>query len=265
MASSQGQNTFYDTRVKNQKYIFFVFLSYIIRNRDSEIIRQEKNMNRKKHGNYRCILLVLVLWLFWFQNVSASQMLFPFVADDWISFEGRTFLQLQQEKKQTEIKKQRNHKKSNEKSNKISNKKKVKETMAVPVKYDNEISAGDRQILYKAVSMECDTGYEGSLAVISCMLNRLESDKYPDDLMDVVREKAQFSAYYDKKTETYPYIDRNPSQECIQAVDDALAGKKRNLPSYIMYFRASSYKKLKGYKKYGQIGDNTYFYKEEDR
>ena len=63
-------------------------------------------MNRKKHGNYRCILLVLVLWLFWFQNVSASQMLFPFVADDWISFEGRTFLQLQQEKKQTEIKKQ---------------------------------------------------------------------------------------------------------------------------------------------------------------
>ena len=45
--------------------------------------------------------------------------------------------------------------------------------------------------------MECDTGYEGSLAVISCMLNRLESDKYPDDLMDVVREKAQFSAYYD--------------------------------------------------------------------
>ena len=232
-------------------------------------------MNRKKHGNYRRILLVLGLWFFWFQNVSASQMLFPFVADDWISFEGRTFLQLQQEKKQTEeknkinketkIKKQRNHKKSNKKSHGKSNKKKVKETMAVPVKYDNAISAGDRQILYKVVSMECDTGYEGSLAVISCMLNRLESDKYPDDLMDVVREKAQFSAYYDKKTETYPYIDRNPSQECIQAVDDALAGKKRNLPSYIMYFRASSYKKLKGYKKYGQIGDNTYFYKEEDR
>ena len=56
------------------------------------------------------------------------------------------------------------------------------------------------------------------------MLNRLESDKYPDDLMDAVREKAQFSAYYDKKTETYPYIDRNPSQDNgIQAVDDALA------------------------------------------
>lgn len=148
---------------------------------------------------------------------------------------------------------------------KKKDKENVKEAMAVPVKYDNVISAGDRQILYKVVSMECDTDYEGSLAVISCMLNRLESDKYPDDLMEVITEKAQFSAYYDKKTETYPYLNRVPSKECIQAVDDALSGKKRNLPSYILYFRSSAYKKLKGYKKYGQIGDNTYFYKEHDK
>ena len=37
------------------------------------------------------------------------------------------------------------------------------------------------------------------------------------------------------------------------------------LCSYILYFRSSAYKKLKGYKKYGQIGDNTYFYKEHDK
>ena len=196
-------------------------------------------MNRKRKRNYGYVILFLGLWFFWFQNVSASQMLFPFVADDWLSFEGHSFLELQQEN--------------------------VKEAMAVPVKYDNVISAGDRQILYKVVSMECDTDYEGSLAVISCMLNRLESDKYPDDLMEVITEKAQFSAYYDKKTETYPYLNRVPSKECIQAVDDALSGKKRNLPSYILYFRSSAYKKLKGYKKYGQIGDNTYFYKEHDK
>ena len=219
-------------------------------------------MNRKKRTNYRYILLFLGLWFLWFQNVSASQMLFPFVADDWLSFEGRTFLELQQEKGQ-ELKEQA-IKKQTQKSDK-KNRKRVKEAMAVPVKYDNVISTGDRQILYKVVSMECDTDYEGSLAVISCMLNRLESDKYPDDLMEVVTEKAQFSAYYDKKTETYPYVDRVPSKECIQAVDDALSGKRRNLPSYILYFRSSAYKKLKGYKKYGQIGDNTYFYKEHDK
>ena len=178
-------------------------------------------MNRKRKRNYGYGILFLGLWFFWFQNVSASQMLFPFVADDWLSFEGHSFLELQQE--------------------------------------------NGRKILYKVVSMECDTDYEGSLAVIICMLNRLESDKYPDDLMEVITEKAQFSAYYDKKTETYPYLNRVPSKECIQAVDDALSGKKRNLPSYILYFRSSAYKKLKGYKKYGQIGDNTYFYKEHDK
>ena len=35
-------------------------------------------MNRKKKENYRYILLFLGLWFLWFQNVSASQMLFPF-------------------------------------------------------------------------------------------------------------------------------------------------------------------------------------------
>lgn len=221
-------------------------------------------MNRKKRANYKYIFLFLILWFLWFQNVSASQMLFPFVADDWISFDKHNFLE-QQFKYQSNKEEIINGKTGRKQRNKRKNKKSVEEAMAVPVKYDNVISAGDRQILYKVVSMECDTGYEGSLAVISCMLNRLESDKYPDDLMDVVREKEQFSAYYDKKSESYPYIDREPSEECIQAVDDALSGKKRNLPSYILYFRSSAYKNLKGYKKYGQIGDNTYFYKEEDR
>lgn len=221
-------------------------------------------MNRKKRANYKYVFLFLTLWFLWFRNVSASQMLFPFVADDWISFDKHNFLECRS-KYQLDREETINEKTRKKQKSKIKNKKSVKEAMAVPVKYDNVISAGDRQILYKVVSMECDTGYEGSLAVISCMLNRLESDKYPDDLMDVVREKEQFSAYYDKKTESYPYIDREPSEECIQAVDDALSGKKRNLPSYILYFRSSSYKKLKGYKKYGQIGDNTYFYKEKDR
>ena len=180
-------------------------------------------MNRKRKRNYGYVILFLGLWFFWFQNVSASQMLFPFVADDWLSFEGHSFLELQQENGRKNV---------NQTKEKKKDKENVKEAMAVPVKYDNVISAGDRQILYKVVSMECDTDYEGSLAVISCMLNRLESDKYPDDLMEVITEKAQFSAYYDKN---------------------------------ILYFRSSAYKKLKGYKKYGQIGDNTYFYKEHDK
>lgn len=131
--------------------------------------------------------------------------------------------------------------------------------------YRKTLTAEEKDILYKVVSMECDTGYEGSLAVISCMMNRTRSDKYSDDLMDVVTEDSQFTAYYDKETGTYPYVNREPSEECIAAVNDALYEGKRNIPSYILYFRSSDYDYLSGYETYGQIGDNTYFYLTEDK
>lgn len=222
-----------------------------------------------KQRRGRFVVVVLAVWMFWFQNVDASGTVFPFAAGDCIVFESEllpgtsedcpkpvlTFMK----KISANVEEQKKEKKQKKK------KEQAQETMAVPVKYDRVISDAQRNILYKVVSMECDTGYEGSLAVISCMLNRLESGKYPDSLMGVVTQRAQFTAYYDRETDTYPYVDRVPSEECIAAVDDALAGKKRNLPSYILYFRSSEYKKLSGYKKYRQIGDNTYFYKEEDR
>lgn len=139
------------------------------------------------------------------------------------------------------------------------------ETMENLKMYTKTLTEEEKNILYKVVSMECDTGYEGSLAVISCMMNRTRSDKYSDDLMDVVTEDSQFTAYYDKETGTYPYLDREPSEECIAAVDDALYKGKRNIPSYILYFRSSDYDSLSGYETYRQIGDNTYFYLTEDR
>lgn len=139
------------------------------------------------------------------------------------------------------------------------------QTMENMQMYAGTLTQEEKEILYKVVSMECDTGYEGSLAVISCMMNRTESDKYSDDLMEVVTEDSQFTAYYDKESGTYPYVDRQPSKECIAAVEDALYKGKRNLPSYILYFRSSDYDSLYGYETYGQIGDNTYFYLEEDK
>ncbi|MDO5146419.1 MAG: cell wall hydrolase [Eubacteriales bacterium] len=133
------------------------------------------------------------------------------------------------------------------------------------LKMYDELTQSERKMLYQVVSMECDTGYEGSLAVISCMMNRTESEKYPDDLMEVVKEDSQFTAYYDKETGTYPYKNRRPSTECIAAVEDALNKGVRNLPPYILYFRSSEYHSLDGYERYGQIGDNTYFYLPEDK
>lgn len=139
------------------------------------------------------------------------------------------------------------------------------QTMENLNRYPDPLTNEEKEMLYKVVSMECDTGYEGSLAVISCMMNRTRSDRYSDDLIEVVTEDSQFTAYYDKETGTYPYVDRVPSEECIAAVNDALYNGKRNLPSYILYFRSSDYDSLQGYETYGQIGDNTYFYLDEDR
>lgn len=174
------------------------------------------------------IFLISIIGCFFFScPVDAAQMDFPFITDEWIF---------------------------------------MAECMRLPVEETGtNLTEEEMDLLYKVVSMECDTGYEGSLAVISCMLNRQASEKYPDDLIEVVKEDSQFTAYYDKETETYPYRNREPSEECIAAVDDALKEGRRNLPSYILYFRSSDYDSLSGYETYGQIGDNTYFYLEEDR
>ena len=240
---------------------------------------------RKKHYFEKCVFFVFVGWLMWFRSVDASQMFFPFIADDWISFEIQTpaiscgdletinislvdkaknntanNTENSTKKKNTETKKSKKTKKSSE----TDETEKTALTMAQVTEKNTQLSDSEKEMLYKVVSMECDTGYDGSLAVISCMLNRQESAKYPNDLIDVIQEDSQFTAYYDKETGTYPYLDREPSEECIAAVDDALNEGKRNIPSYILYFRSSDYDYLKGYETYGQIGDNTYFYKNED-
>ena len=202
----------------------------------------------RKHQITVVAAVVLILsWLAIPENVKASQSYFPFITDDWIVCD----IQMPTVKTVPEIKEKNN---SELKSQKKKNK-----------KAENSLSTKEKEMLYKVVSLECDTGYEGSLAVISCMLNRKDSERYPDDLMEVVREDSQFTAYYDKSSGTYPYKNREPSKECIAAVDDALEKGKRNIPSYILYFRSSDYDYLSGYETYGTIGDNTYFYLETDR
>lgn len=215
-------------------------------------------VNQKRLCLWKRMLFCMVLvsgWIFFSCPVKASQLYFPYYADSWPQIDtGRVGIALLQDTSRKQ-----------ETSDKNEQQKKEEDSTKKEKASKDALSNKDREILYKVVSMECDTGYEGSLAVISCMLNRQASGKYPDDLMDVVREDSQFTAYYDKETGTYPYVDREPSEECIAAVNDALEKGKRNIPSYIYYFRSSDYDYLNGYITYGQIGDNTYFYQYEDQ
>ena len=215
------------------------------------------NLKRKQRRNVWTYLILMMLGCsVFYHSVNGASKASPFISDDWISIGIQ--IPLMQKETVAEIDSYDNRNKG---SAGITTGGKTIQNLK---KYD-KLSDSEKNMLYKVVSMECDTGYEGSLAVISCMMNRLESDRYPDDLMAVVTEKSQFTAYYDKETDTYPYINRQPSKECIAAVDDALNKGKRNLPSYILYFRSSKYNYLEGYECYGQIGDNIYFYKSEDK
>ena len=215
------------------------------------------NLKRKtRYGFIKHFLLMLFGWFAFYHTVNGATAYCPFISDDWVSFEIQ--MPFVENEPVTKIDSQKTRKKGSVGTTKSE------KTINNLKRYDR-LSDSEKKMLYKIVSMECDTGYEGSLAVISCMMNRLESDRYPDDLMEVVTEDSQFTAYYDKETDTYPYITRQPSKECIAAVDDALNKGKRNLPSYILYFRSSKYNYLEGYERYGQIGDNIYFYKSEDK
>ena len=215
------------------------------------------NLRRKQRRRIGISFIFIIFgWLIFCDTVNGTSVIFPFISDNWVSV--GISIPFVKKESVTEIDSHSNRKKGSAGTT-AKNK-----TIDNLICYDH-LSDAERNMLYQVVSMECDTGYEGSLAVISCMMNRLESDRYPDDLISVVTEESQFTAYYDKETDTYPYRDRQPSNECIAAVDDALNKGKRNLPSYILYFRSSDYHYLEGYECYGQIGDNIYFYKNEDK
>lgn len=122
------------------------------------------------------------------------------------------------------------------------------------------LSDEDYKFVCQVVAAESDVNYEGSLAVISNMLNRVESSKYPNTLLGVIKARWQYTGYYHPGTHVYPYKKKVPSASVKQAVTDALAGK-RNIPQNVFYFLTHGCKEpaySKGF--YATIGGNDYYY-----
>lgn len=71
-------------------------------------------------------------------------------------------------------------------------------------------------------------GYENYLQVATVIMNRVESDIYPDTITEVVSQKNQFSTYKTSRTPVY-------NESVYRAAEDALNGK-RNLPEKIIAF-----------------------------
>lgn len=71
-------------------------------------------------------------------------------------------------------------------------------------------------------------GYENYLQVATVILNRVESDLYPDTITAVIKQKNQFTTYLSTRKPVY-------NDDVYRAAGDALDGK-RNLPSNIIAF-----------------------------
>ncbi len=105
----------------------------------------------------------------------------------------------------------------------------------------------DFDLVCAIVEHEGGSSYEGALAVMSCVMNRVESPDYPDDPVSVLTAPGQFASYLDGY---YQQFLGNSSTAVRQAVTDALGGK-----------RSHSYLNFRSYKTDGSvnIGGNWYF------
>jgi peptidoglycan hydrolase CwlO-like protein len=89
------------------------------------------------------------------------------------------------------------------------------------------------------VAAECNSSYDGALAVISCVMNRVDSGKWGGkDAVSVLKAPGQFAAYLDGPYKKY--LGGKYPDYVKQAVIDCMQGGKRSHP-YQSFRAGSSY------------------------
>lgn len=93
------------------------------------------------------------------------------------------------------------------------------------------ISLDDFELMGKTVFAEAKTEeFEGQVAVAEVILNRVESENFPDTVEEVIKQDGAFSSWGNGSVETAPLDD-----ECLEAVQDAV--NERIFPDSVVYFR----------------------------
>ncbi len=121
-------------------------------------------------------------------------------------------------------------------------KKKKNNVIKVSNNYDPEVysktsnkkfSDYEINLMYKIVNAEAgNEPYSGKLAVASVILNRIDSNMFPDSVAGVVYQKNQFSPVSNGT------INKKPNQGSIQAVNQVISGSGRTYG--ILFFYAPS-------------------------
>ena len=82
-----------------------------------------------------------------------------------------------------------------------------------------ELSDADFDLLCAVVRQEAGTDYEGNMAVISCIMNRVDQGR--GDVMTVIKAAGQFAAYFDGAYQqytngAYPETTRKAVEDCVK-------------------------------------------------
>lgn len=116
-----------------------------------------------------------------------------------------------------------------------------------------EVSASDRELIAKLLYHEArGESVETQRAVVSVILNRLQSGKWGKTISDVVYAKNQF-----EPVSRGLLPNTKPLQTQYDVVDYVLE-TGTTVPSWVQYFRASYHFGWKNYTQYKAL-DNTYF------
>lgn len=93
------------------------------------------------------------------------------------------------------------------------------------------IPLDDFELMGKTVFAEAKTEeFEGQVAVAEVILNRVESEDFPDTVEEVIKQDGAFSSWGNGSVEDAPLDD-----ECLEAVQDAV--NERIFPDSVVYFR----------------------------
>ncbi|WP_455618850.1 cell wall hydrolase [Eisenbergiella sp.] len=118
------------------------------------------------------------------------------------------------------------------------------------------ISDEDFDLMAKTVYAEAKTEeFEGQVAVAEVILNRVESDNYPNTVKDVITQPGAFSSWSSGAIGDAPFDD-----ECCEAVQAAL--NERVFPVTVVWFREGHFHPFG--KQYTVIGHH-YFSSEEEK
>lgn len=116
------------------------------------------------------------------------------------------------------------------------------------------ISLEDFELMGKTVFAEAKTEeFEGQVAVAEVILNRVESENFPNTVEEVIKQDDAFSSWENGSVEAAPLDD-----ECLEAVQDAV--NERIFPDSVVYFREGRFHSFGS--PYTIIG-NHYFSREE--